>query len=91
MGCTYCNGPHIAYKFQVITDCQERWSIIKGVKLYSNCLGNQDTFAINERESITQASAQAQQQPTHPQPLLLTHLNQQSSSQTLLAVINTLN
>ena len=38
--CTYCKGPHPAYKCSVITDYQERWTIVKRDKLCFNCLGN---------------------------------------------------
>ena len=38
--CTYCNGPHPSYHCNVVTDCQQRWSIIKRDRLCFNCLGN---------------------------------------------------
>ena len=47
--CTYCKGPHPAYNCNVITDCQERWAIIKGEKLCFNCLGNHKSTACQSR------------------------------------------
>ena len=38
--CTYCKGPHPSYHCNVVTDCQQRWSIIKRDRLCFNCLGN---------------------------------------------------
>ena len=38
--CTYCKGPHPSYHCNVVTDCQQRWSIIKKERLCFNCLGN---------------------------------------------------
>ena len=38
--CTYCKGPHPSYNCNVITDCQQRWSIIRRERLCFNCLGN---------------------------------------------------
>ena len=38
--CTYCKGPHSSYNCNVITDCQQRWSMIKRERLCFNCLGN---------------------------------------------------
>ena len=37
---TYCKGPHPSYNCNVITDCQQRWSIIRRESLCFNCLGN---------------------------------------------------
>lgn len=47
--CTYCKGPHPAYKCSVITDCQERWAIVKRDKLCFNCLGNHRSAACQSR------------------------------------------
>ena len=47
--CTYCKGPHPAYKCSVITDCQERWAIVKRDKLCFNCLGNHKSTACQSR------------------------------------------
>ena len=47
--CTYCKGPHPAYKCSVITDCQDRWAIVKRDKLCFNCLGNHRSAACQSR------------------------------------------
>jgi len=80
MGCTYCKGPHTAYKFQAAPDIQER-ERIKQVTLYSNCLGNHKSSACQSRHRYYKCkgkhhpSLQAQEQPTHPQSLLLIQVN----------------
>ena len=59
--CTYCKGPHSSYNCNVITDGQQRWSIIRRERLCYNCLGNlvhPGTVVINLRENITPVSAQ---------------------------------
>ena len=32
--CTYCKSPHPSYYYNVVTDCQQRWSIIKRERLF---------------------------------------------------------
>ena len=47
--CTYCKGPHPSYHCNVVTDCQQRWSIVKREGLCFNCLGNHKSTACQSK------------------------------------------
>lgn len=70
---TYCKGPHPAYNCNVVTECQERWTIVKVEKPCFHTLGstnvpaNPDTYATNVKGSITPVSPQGHHL-SHPIP-----------------------
>ena len=88
MGCTYCKGPHTEYKFQVVTDCQEKWSVIKRVKLYSNCPESHKSSACQSRHRCYKCKGKHHPSlctaptATHPPSTIAPDTSQQGSSQT---------
>ena len=74
--CAYCKGHHPAYNCRVITDCQERWAIVKREQLCFNCLGSHKSSACQSRHHCHKSrrrhhtSLCAGQPPVVPNPTL---------------------
>ena len=81
--CTYCKGPHPAYKCSVITDCQERWAIVKRDKLCFNCLGNHRSAACQSRYRCHKCRGRHHTSLCAGPPPITPNLNPRSTNQHL--------
>jgi len=79
--CTYCKGPHPAYKCSVITDCQERWAIVKRDKLCFNCLGNHRSAACQSRYRCHKCRGRHHTSLCSGPPPITPNLNPRSTNQ----------
>ena len=79
--CTYCKGPHPAYKCSLITDCQERWAIVKRDKLCFNCLGNHRSTACQSRYRCHKCRGRHHTSLCSGPPPITPNLNPRSSNQ----------